>query len=141
MKMARQYTRKQIDAAEKTFKRHKRWFRDDRGALLYGVMAWIYVKEKRVEDARQLLGKAKEKMYNEVLTRNWEALSNNREKRRLSGSESFERDVWRGGFAASDGLERSVRRHDMHLASRDIDPGAVQGQLPILHRLLHKREA
>lgn len=80
MKMARQYTHKKIDGVEKTFKRYKRWFRDDRGALLYGVMSWVYVKDKRIEDARQLLGKAKEKMYNEVLTRNWEALSNNREK-------------------------------------------------------------
>lgn len=80
MKMARQYAGKDIKGAETTFNRYSRWFRQDNGALLYGVMSWIYVKEKRVEDARQLLGKAKDKMYNETVARNWEMLSNNRVK-------------------------------------------------------------
>ncbi len=80
MKMARQYQRKDVAGAEKTFKRHARWYRDDRGALLYGVMSWIFVKQERIEEARKLLAKAKEKMYNEVIAHNWEMLSNNRAK-------------------------------------------------------------
>ncbi len=91
MKMARQYEKKDIAGAEKTFKRYSRWFRDDRGALLYGLMSWIYVKQKKFEDARQLLSKAKDKLFNETLTRNWEMLSNNREK---SFSNSGFGDQW-----------------------------------------------
>lgn len=80
MKMARQYKEKNVAGAEKTFKRYSRWFRQDSGALLFGVMSWIQVKSGQVEEARQLLTKAKDKMYNETLTRNWEMLSNNRLK-------------------------------------------------------------
>ncbi|MEI6891387.1 MAG: hypothetical protein V5783_04360 [Pontiella sp.] len=80
MKMSRQYVAKNISGAEKTFKRYSRWFRQDSGALLYGVMSWIQVKSGRLDDASQLLTKAKGKMYNEVITRNWEALANNRPK-------------------------------------------------------------
>ena len=91
MKMARQYVNKDIEGARKTFKRHIRWFRDDRGAMLYGVMSWILVKEKQIDEARELLQKAKDKMYNETINRNWEMLSNNREK---SFSNSGFGDQW-----------------------------------------------
>ncbi|MDH3982419.1 MAG: hypothetical protein OES84_05890, partial [Kiritimatiellaceae bacterium] len=80
MKMARQHTNEDATGAEKTFKRYIKWFRNDNGALLYGLMSWIYVKQNQAEDARQLLAKAKEKMYNDVISRNWEVLSNNRIK-------------------------------------------------------------
>lgn len=80
MKMVRQYENKNIKGAKKTFKRYAMWFRGDNGALLYGVMSWIYVKQKQPEEARQLLAKAKEKMFNEVIVRNWEMLSNDRAK-------------------------------------------------------------
>ncbi len=91
MKMARQYVNKNSAGAEKTFKRYSRWFRDDRGALLYGVMSWIYVKDRKVEEARQLLAKAKDKLFHETLNRNWEMLSNNRVK---SFSNSGFGDMW-----------------------------------------------
>lgn len=80
MKMARQYKNKNEKGAEKTFKRYAKWFRNENGALLYGVMSWIYVKQGRDEDARQLLAKAKDKIYDETISRNWEMLSNNRTK-------------------------------------------------------------
>ena len=80
MKMARQYTNKNVSAAEKTFKRYSRWFRNERGAILYGIMSWIYVKDKKFDEARDLLAKAKDKFFHETINRNWEALSNNREK-------------------------------------------------------------
>jgi tetratricopeptide (TPR) repeat protein len=93
MKMARQYKNKNVRGAEKTFKRYIRWFRNDRGAMLYGVMTWICVKEGRVEEALQLLTRAKEKMYNEVIIRNWEALANNRPR---SFSNAGFGDPWYG---------------------------------------------
>lgn len=91
MKMARQYMNKNIAGAEKTFKRYSRWYRDDRGAMLWGLMSWIYVKNGKVDDARELLNKAKDKMFNETLNRNWEMLANNREK---SFSNSGFGDQW-----------------------------------------------
>jgi hypothetical protein len=81
MKMARQYKNKDMEGAEKTFKRHIRWFRGDRGTLLYGLISWIFVKEGETEKARTLLAKAKESTGNETFAHNWEQLSNDRTKR------------------------------------------------------------
>lgn len=80
MKMARQFENKTPQLAEKTFKRYVKWFRNDSGALLYGVMSWIYIKQNQADEARQLLTKAKDKMFHEVINRNWEMLANNRAK-------------------------------------------------------------
>lgn len=80
MKMARQYKNKEFDAAEKTFNRRVKWFRGDRGTMLYALMSWIYMKQGESEKARQLLLKGKESTGNEVLARNWEVLSNNKDK-------------------------------------------------------------
>jgi len=80
MKMARQYKNKDVAGAEKTFKRRIKWFRGDRGTLLYGLMSWIFVKEGDPEKARQLLIKAKDATGNETFTRNWELLSNDKVK-------------------------------------------------------------
>ncbi len=80
MKMARQYKNKDVAGAEKTFKRRIKWFRGDRGTLLYGLMTWILVKEGKTDEARDLLLKAKDATYNETFTRNWEQLSNGRVK-------------------------------------------------------------
>jgi len=93
MKMARQFESKNVQGVEKTFKRYVRWYRNDGGALLYGVMSWVYVKQNQVEEARQLLVKAKEKMSNEVIDRNWEMLVNNRAK---SFSNAGFGDQWYG---------------------------------------------
>jgi len=80
MKMARQYKNKDVAGAEKTFKRHVKWFRGDRGTLLYGLMTWIWVKEGDAEKARQLLSKAKDATGNETFSHNWERLSNDKVK-------------------------------------------------------------
>lgn len=80
MKMARQYKNGDAAGAEKTFKKKIKWFRGDKGTLLYGLMSWIYVKTGEAEKARELLQKAKEKTYDETLAFNWERLSNNKEK-------------------------------------------------------------
>ncbi len=80
MKMARQYKNKDVAGAEKTFKRRVKWFRGDRGTLLYGLMSWIFMKEGEPEKARQLLIKAKDVTSHETFTQNWERLSNDKAK-------------------------------------------------------------
>jgi hypothetical protein len=80
MKMARQYKNGDLAGASKLFKKKIKWFRGDRGILLYGLMSWIYVKTGETEKARELLQKGKEKTGDETLTYNWERLSNNKEK-------------------------------------------------------------
>lgn len=80
MKMARQFKNDNAEGAEKTFKRHVKWFRGDRGTLLYALMSWIYMKQGESEKARELLLKGKEVTADEVLARNWEMLSNGKDK-------------------------------------------------------------
>lgn len=80
MKMARQYKNQDTAGAEKTFKRHIKWFRGNRGTLLYGLMSWIYMEQGEPEKARLLLVKAKETTADETLARNWEMLANNKDK-------------------------------------------------------------
>jgi len=81
MKMARHFKNKDFEGAEKTFNRRIKWFRADRGTLLYAVMTWIYMKQGETEKARQLLLKAKENTADPVFARNWELLSNLKEKK------------------------------------------------------------
>ena len=80
MKIARQYKNKDVAGAEKTFKKKIKWFRGDRGTILYGVMTWILVKEGKTEEARDLLVKAKDATGHATFTHNWEQLSNERTK-------------------------------------------------------------
>jgi len=93
MKMARQFKNNDIEGAKKTFKRRIKWFRGDRGTLLYGLMTWILVQEGKTDEARELLVKAKETTYNDTFTRNWEQLSNDRVK---SFSNAGLGDQWYG---------------------------------------------
>ena len=78
MRMARCYENGDLEGAKKVFKRRIKWFRGDRGALLYGLMSWIYVKVGQPDEARRILLKAKEATRVETLIRNWEHLSNDR---------------------------------------------------------------
>ncbi len=78
MKIARQYKNGDTAGAEKTFKRRVKWFRGNRGTLLYGLMSWIYMQQGESEKARQLLVKAKEITADETLAHNWEMLANNK---------------------------------------------------------------
>ncbi len=80
MKMARQYKNEDLEGAEKTFKRHIKWFRGNKGTLLYGLMSWIYMKTDESEKARQLLLKAKDVTGNETLAHNCQLLSNRKDK-------------------------------------------------------------
>ncbi len=80
MKIARQYKNGDVAGAEKIFKRRVKWFRGNRGTLLYGLMSWIYMAEGESEKARSLLLKAKAITSDETLAHNWELLSNCKDK-------------------------------------------------------------
>ncbi|MFA7368728.1 MAG: hypothetical protein WC334_03695 [Kiritimatiellales bacterium] len=80
MKMARQYENGDAAGVEKTFKSRVKWFRGNRGTLLYGLMSWIYMQQGEAEKARQLLFKAKDITADKTLAGNWELLSNCKEK-------------------------------------------------------------
>jgi len=80
MKMARQYKNGDVAGAEKTFKRRIKWFRGNRGTLLYGLISWIYMQQGESEKARLLLLKAKEVTSDATLAHNWELLSNCKDK-------------------------------------------------------------
>ena len=81
MNMARQFKNNNFEAVEKTFKRRIKWFRGDRGTLLYAVLSWVYMKQGESDKARQLLLKAKEATGEPVFARNWELLSNCKDKK------------------------------------------------------------
>ncbi len=80
MKMARQYKNSDVAGAEKTYKRHVKWFKGNRSTLLHGLMSWILLKQDEAEKARQLLAKAKETTGDATLAYNWTQLSNCKEK-------------------------------------------------------------
>lgn len=81
MRMARRYENDDVAGAEKVYKRQIKWFWGSRGALLYGVMSWIYVKSGQPDEARRVLARAKEKVVGvDTFARNWEHLSNDRVK-------------------------------------------------------------
>ena len=52
MRIARCYKNDDLAAAKKVFKRKIRWFRRDRGTLLYGLMSWILVQSGEIDEAR-----------------------------------------------------------------------------------------
>ncbi len=77
MKIARQYKNGDI-GYEKTFKKKVRKFKGDNAVILYALYSWILVKEGEYDKARNLLIKGKNKTANEVLTKNWECLANDK---------------------------------------------------------------
>ena len=79
MKMARQY-KNDDPKLEKTFQSKIKKFKDERGALLYALYSWILVKKGETDKAFQVLTKAKEKVTNETIHKNWEALANGKPK-------------------------------------------------------------
>jgi hypothetical protein len=81
MRMARCYKHDDVAGAEKVFKRKIKWFRGDRGTLLYGLMSWIHVQVGEPDEARRVLLKAKKATGVDTFSKNWEHLSNDRAKR------------------------------------------------------------
>jgi hypothetical protein len=108
MKIARQYKNGDVAGAEKTFKRRVKWFRGNRGTLLYGLMSWIYMQQGESEKARQLLVKAKEITADKTLASNWELLSNCKEK---SFSNAGLGEEWYGLYLENPPVPKQQRMH------------------------------
>lgn len=80
MKMARDYKNDHLNACAKTFKKVKKFKKDD-AALIYSLYAWILLKKNKQDDAIKVLKQAKEKVDNEIIVRNWKALANKKPKK------------------------------------------------------------
>jgi tetratricopeptide (TPR) repeat protein len=80
MKMARQHMRND-PGVDKTFEKKAKKFKGENAAVLYALYSWILVKRGDVDKAVQTLVKAKERIENPVLTKNWEHLVNGRVKK------------------------------------------------------------
>jgi hypothetical protein len=81
MKIARLYKNKNQKYKKVFYKKVKKYRKNDQNVLLYGLYSWILVKNGEIEEAIKVLQEAKEKTENEVITRNWEALVNDKIKR------------------------------------------------------------
>ena len=58
-----------------------RRFKDERGAIIYGLYSWILVQQKKIDEAIQVLVDAKQKIDHPVLKQNWESLVNGKTNR------------------------------------------------------------
>ena len=108
MKIARQYKNDDVAGAEKTFKRRVKWFRGNRGTLLYGLMSWIYMQQGESEKARMLLVKAKDITSDETLASNWELLSNCKD---AAFSNAGLGEEWYGLYLENPPLPKQQRMH------------------------------
>jgi hypothetical protein len=77
MKMCRQYQRGEDVELEKTYNKYRKKFKYD-ATLIYATYAWMLLRKKQLEKARQVLLDGKTATENEVLEKNWEHLSNNK---------------------------------------------------------------
>ena len=106
--MARQYKNGDVAGAEKTFKSRVKWFRGNRGTLLYGLMSWIYMQQGESEKARQLLVKAKDLTADKTLASNWELLSNNKD---AAFSNAGLGEEWYGLYLENPPVPKQQRMH------------------------------
>ena len=61
MKMTRQYHNEDFAALEKSFKKGVKKFKYDKALLIYSLYAWILIKRKKIDEALQILTRAKDK--------------------------------------------------------------------------------
>jgi tetratricopeptide (TPR) repeat protein len=79
MRLARMYKTKSADL-DKFYKKRSRWMRKDSCVLPAAVYSWILLKLGRKEDALKALNEALKKSDNAVLTRNRDAIVNDKLK-------------------------------------------------------------
>ena len=77
MKMCRQYRRGETEALQKTYDKYRKKFKFD-ATLIYATYAWMLLRKKEVDKARQVLLDGKKATENEVLEKNWEHVTNGR---------------------------------------------------------------
>ncbi|MCJ8331947.1 MAG: hypothetical protein HRT89_23465 [Lentisphaeria bacterium] len=75
MKMARAYKTESPDL-EKICTKGLKKYKKEKCVLIYSVYAWILIKNKEEDKAREILAIAREKSTNENLDKNWQALAN-----------------------------------------------------------------
>ncbi|HPW74846.1 MAG TPA: hypothetical protein PLJ32_02615 [Kiritimatiellia bacterium] len=78
VKLARMHMKDETEGMERFFRKQTRRLRYGQGALLYGLYAWILVRQQDPDAAHKVLIEACEKMENETLKKNREHLANNR---------------------------------------------------------------
>ena len=76
MKMCRQYQRGEDAELEKSYNKYRKKFKYN-ATLIYAAYAWMLLKRKQPEKARQVLSDGKKATENEILEKNWEHLTNN----------------------------------------------------------------
>jgi len=77
MKMCRQYKHGEAEALQKTYDKYRKKFKFD-ATLIYATYAWMLLRKKEVERARQVLLDGKKATENEILEKNWEHVTNDR---------------------------------------------------------------
>jgi len=77
MKMCRQYQHGEETALEKTYNKYRKKFKFD-ATLIYATYAWMLIRKKQFEKARQVLLDGKKATENEILEKNWEHLTNDK---------------------------------------------------------------
>jgi len=91
MRMVRCYKRGESEELEKLYKKSCKRFKGEKSTLLHGVRTWILVKEKNIDEAIDILDKARKDTESPVLEKNWEHLVNGRLK---SFSNAGLGDLW-----------------------------------------------
>ncbi|MCF7790742.1 MAG: hypothetical protein K9L78_04335 [Victivallales bacterium] len=81
MKIVRLYKKGDPKYKKVFYKKVKKFKKNDQNVILYALYSWILVKKGEIEEAINVLQKAKEKTDNELLTRNWQALVNGKIKK------------------------------------------------------------
>lgn len=77
MKMCRLYRRGDEVALEKAYKKYRKKIGFD-ATLVYATYAWMLLRRKQVDKARQVLLDGKKATENDILEQNWEHVTNNR---------------------------------------------------------------
>jgi hypothetical protein len=80
MKMCREYQRGDEAALKKTYNKYRKKFKVE-ATLIYSTYAWMLLRKKRVEEARQVLVDGKKATENEVIEQNWDHVTNGRPDR------------------------------------------------------------
>ena len=81
MKLAQMYRRKApLEEQVAFFKKSVSRSRYNQSALLYALMAWIYVQEKKNDEAHKVLVESLKKNENESLRKNCDRLANNKHR-------------------------------------------------------------
>jgi tetratricopeptide (TPR) repeat protein len=81
MRMARAHAVGDKARVEKMYRKGIKRYKDAKGVLIYALYSWILVREKKLDEAVQVLEKGKDATESEILRDNWTHLVNDRARR------------------------------------------------------------